>query len=163
MNRRQHLPAALSLISIILLENLNSSPALAGLFNWLDNIPNRTELPAIERNPAPDYEFQEIYEGSLHLTRGTLARLTNGQVYHWSDLASKPYGRLKSNDGLEHYFFKFGFGEGGVILISDSKGIVSDWEITGQALAPEYNPPDMSQYVYEPPRKPADSPSNGCL
>jgi hypothetical protein len=168
-HRRRFLSnSAFGVLAFFGLGSLLKYPAWAGLFDWIDDSPISPSSTAV---PSTAATFQEVYDGAIAITRDQLLKLQNGQVSRWSDLADKPYGRLISADGLEHYYFKFGFGDGGVILISDANGIVMDSRIEPRQITPDFVPADMSEYVYYPPKRvetiatnppPPPLPQQGC-
>lgn len=135
--------AAKSANALGVFDFLNGEPApTAPVEPAPPNFPAAADVPIASEASS---EFQDVYAGAPSLTREQLARLKDGQVSHWSDLASKPYGRLPSTDGLEHYYFQFGFGEGGVILVCNTEGVMQSWDFSTGGL-PQYQEPDMSQW-----------------
>jgi hypothetical protein len=153
MKRRQFLPSMLGLVGILALDWLRSRPALAGLFDFLNN---DSPVPS-QSAPAQSYKMVATYKNPTYLSRSQIADIDSFKGYHWSGIG-QPYGRLASADGLEHYYFPFSFGDGGLIAISDSSGIVSSVEISGRSLAPAFVPADMSEYIYYPLKPEPDYP-----
>ncbi|NJR37761.1 MAG: hypothetical protein HC781_01645 [Leptolyngbyaceae cyanobacterium CSU_1_4] len=161
MNRRQFLPSMLGFGIFFVLEWLRTRPANATFLNdWMDSLSgspaSNPVAPAASVTPSDFQKFYiEIY-GNNYITRDQLALLQNGSATHWWDIVNegqKPYGRLKADDDLEHYYFPFSFGDGGVILVSDSTGAIVHWDVSGAGLAPPFQPADLSEYVYFPPRE----------
>lgn len=134
-----------------MLAELNK-PASATILNDLFNSAVGTPSTPSYSSPAASNSsdrFQNIY-GGVALTREQFDKLRTGGVSHWQDLADQPYGQLRSGDGLEHYYFQFGFGQGGVILVCNTSGIMQSWQIDKSGIAPDWEPADMSNYNYYP-------------
>jgi hypothetical protein len=155
MKRRHFFDITIGIGVWLVLDWFQSRPALAGLFDFLNH-------DAGAPNPTPNistqsYEIVATYENPTYLSRNQIADLEGFNGYHWSNIG-QPYGRLASEDGLEHYYYPFDFGDGGLVAIADSGGIVSSVEITGRSLAPAFLPADMGEYVYYPPKSEPDYP-----
>jgi hypothetical protein len=156
MKRRQFLPAMVGgMAGITALNWLQSCPANATILNdWIDGAvgsPSAPVAPAAAVSAGVDSMFSEIY-GAHYISREQYSRLESGSATHWYDVASKPYARIRSTDGLEHYYFPFNFGDGGVVVISDTSGVIASWDISADRLVPEFSPADMSEWNYYPPK-----------
>lgn len=130
--------------------------ARAGLFDFLNE--ERPIQKAVQRQfqgaPAAvgvSTDFVEIY-GENYITRAQFKTLQSGQAVHWWDIAPKPYASMRTTSGTEKYYFPFAEGEGGVIVICDTTGAIVSWDISADSLVPQYNPADMSDYNYYPPK-----------
>jgi hypothetical protein len=155
MKRRQFLPFLIGgSTAVTVLGILNRSAHATILNDWLDGAVGSPSAPAAPA--APVYSggasmFAEIY-GEHYISREQYARLQSGSATHWYDVAPKPYARIRSDDGLEHYYFPFDFGAGGVTIVSDTTGAIASWDIATEDWVPEFSPVDMSEYNYYPPK-----------
>ncbi len=155
MKRRQLLPAMVGLAGITALDWLRSRPANATFLNNLFDSATGSPSNSAPASSAPVQSstmFAEVYPEQYYISREQFTVLQSGNAVHWWDIAPKPYARLNSTDGSEHYYFPFAFGEGGAIVVCDTTGAIASWDISTDRLVPEFSPADLSQYNYYPPK-----------
>lgn len=155
MKRRQFIPAMVGGIAGVATLHHLTRPAnatiLNDLFDSFSSAPSAPTAPSAPINTGVDSIFSEVY-GANYINRQQLEWLNSGQATHWYQLAPKPYARVASNDGYEHYYFPFNFGDGGVITVCDGSGAIVSWDISTDALVPAFSPADMTGYNYYPPK-----------
>ena len=155
MKRRQFLPLLIGgSTAVTMLGILNRSAhasILNDLFDSAISSPSAPVAPTAAIYSEGASMFSEIY-GEHYISREQYERLQSGEATHWYNVASKPYARIRSTDGLEHYYFPFNFGSGGVTIISDTTGAIASWDIITDDLVPQFSAADMSEYNYYPPK-----------